>query len=1371
MKTNILTNMEKYTKVICVVAMLLGMSVNVWGANSSFDVSSITVNSVDWGTSTTSLSKYIGYDNGSIVTSATATVWFQLYIGDEFEGNSLFAFIEDPTDGFGISITASGSPVDNAGGYINYVCSKSDDNCYNLAVGDEIEINLQYVITSPRTSHTATLKFKTYEDEDLVDVLSIPITINMTGGYTVATAVSPSEKGSVTAKVNGSARAQVMSNEQLDLVATPISGYMFTGWSASDGSNITFDDDDAASTYAFLSANQTITANFDVACTTHTISLTNSGTGTNGTFSADKSSACEDATITLTATPSSGYELDEWTVSKAGGGTCTVNGSNQFTMPDVNVTVSATFKAATYSLSFNANGGSGSMDAVDRVYNSTAAIPANSFTAPTGKVFDGWATSLGGDKVYNPGANYTMGAGDATLYAHWRDGVISDAKFSCADWSLTGPSGDIVFITSAANKTVRSQEAFHVSGNGLPHSTALTFTTFPVNAKFEFKKADGTVPATDTYGVVDADVYVFYTPDAEDTSDGLDEITSLTVSVTGEPRTATIDTKRVIGRHLPTNFVIAVKYTDNQWYALPADLGSASNPSPVAIRVNNESNPTIAYCANTNSYTLYQDNVSNSQKVILGTTNNKNGSGVSYALWGSAGDNTLGINTSVVVTGNPGDQYKWTLTQTATSISTIADAKYNIRVSGNSNDLKLWTNAGLTKWGSYASGVKELRLLTLSEIAPMTMKVMEWGTNAIVVSYPNGGSATSPQVRIGDGDAANVTLTSLGGDIYKITTISGLQDNPAKTLTITATESGTGKQALFPIPLIVTTTKTEAELRTAAGSNDIAKLTDVIIRDGGRMTTGTASGNFNDIYIYPGGKAKITKNFIANNIYMRGGYSFLDEKATFKYPDLCVEDDGLSTTTIDLPAANKLYYDFYIDNRKYYMFSMPQDVTLASVTDEAGYDDFPVWVKHYDGGIRASGRGVSGWAWYGDEEGQGSFFAGIGYEITAKPKTSGRPIAIIRFPVITGDITTDASNSPEVTVTYHGKSAYEAGTQTANNVGWNFIGNPYLTEYKAVSDTSMIVKSDFVEHKENDQWDGSYEWKVTTARFITVPYDTYNDYHHELVKGYTIPAFSTFFFQFAEDATGTFHMGGDRPQAALAPARFGAAPEAKPEINIDVMLRGEDELEGKAGLIIHEKYEGGLKDFEDVEQWFVDNNVLKTYTFANNVALAYNLLNEEAATELIPMGYIATVAGQHTYALNEENDVSALEHLWLIDYSTGVTTDLLVRDYSFITAAGRFDSRFAINAVLKQEEVATNISNTAGGDWTKNIGVYNDGNMLTLRGLPDNSAVYIYDMNGRLLLNGENLSSVASFSIATQGVYNIRVIAEGKAITLRTVIR
>lgn len=1129
---------------------------------------------------------------------------------------------------------------------------------------------------------------------------------------TVRLVASPAAAGSVAFDDNSSDEMDFNGDGYIGgITATPNDGYDFLNWESSDGDVAVVDDYDDPTTELTAIGSATITANFykmsSVTCSLTGLTRTSGPNGSNAiTASVDA------ADIVWVFSVNDHYRTTPLTCSVTMGGSPLTSGTDY------------TWNESTKTLT----------------------IPA--------------ATDITGDLVITISAEHT----EYTKYA-----------FSCAELTLTpvlATDETPIFITSTASKTIRSQDYIEITGNGLTPSTELTFPGLP--SKFAIKKADGTALATNSSGVIEEDAYIFYTPDAEDTSDGLDKITGITVSVEGAKPKTVVLTQDIIGRHLPADFVIAVKHDDNQWYALPADMSGTGNPAPVAIRVDNTSSPTTAYCDNTNAYSLYASTLNNIS-VQLAMPNNPNMPNA--ALWANNAVSSTNIGKKGDTNGSStglGGNYQWLFTQTATSVSGIGDVKYTMSNPNNANPLKVRTNGGSTLWGLYSSGSAEIRLLSMEVVKPLSLKVMEWGTNAIVVSYPNGGSATSPQVRIDGGDAANVTLTSLGGDIYKIATISDLQSNPAKTLIFTATESSVAKQIALAIPLIVSDAKTEADLRgavpgaNATEKNKVAKLTDVIIRNGGRLTTGTASGNFNDVYIYPGGKAKITNNFAANNIYMRGGYSFLDEKATFRYPDLCVE----GAITIDLPAANKLYYDFYIDNRKYYMFSMPYDVTLSTVTDETGSEDFPVWVKHYDGNLRASGHGVSGWTWYGDEEGQGSFKAGIGYEITAKPKTSGRPIAIIRFPVITGDITTDAGNSPEVTVTYHGKSAYETGTQTANNVGWNFIGNPYLTEYKAVSDTSMIVKSDFVQHKEDGQWDGTYEWKETSARFITVPYDTYNDYHHELVKGYAIPAFSTFFFQYNAAAEGTFTMGGTRTQAAAVPARFGAAPKAVSEIGIDIILNGEGEaVNGSAGLIIHDKYDGGLKDFEDVEQWFVDKNVQKTYTFASGTALAYNLLNEEAIGELIPMGYIATVGGEHVYALNEENDVSALEHLWLIDYTTGVTTDLLVRDYSFITAAGRFDSRFAINAVLKQEEVPTDISNTPGGDWTTTIGVYSDENMLTLRGLPDNSVVYIYDMNGRLLQSSEKLSNIASFCIATQGVYNIRVIADGKAITLRTVLR
>ena len=75
MKTNILTNMKLYTKVICTVAVLLGMSVSAWGTPATYTFSSIpttgwsssggsqTINGISW---TYSSGTYVGQNGGRI---------------------------------------------------------------------------------------------------------------------------------------------------------------------------------------------------------------------------------------------------------------------------------------------------------------------------------------------------------------------------------------------------------------------------------------------------------------------------------------------------------------------------------------------------------------------------------------------------------------------------------------------------------------------------------------------------------------------------------------------------------------------------------------------------------------------------------------------------------------------------------------------------------------------------------------------------------------------------------------------------------------------------------------------------------------------------------------------------------------------------------------------------------------------------------------------------------------------------------------------------------------------------------------------------------------------------------------------------------
>lgn len=139
---------------------------------------------------------------------------------------------------------------------------------------------------------------------------------------------------------------------------------------------------------------------------------------------------------TSTFTAPEGKVFDAWTVSGSG---LSVSGSTLTIAEDVaggtTITLTATWKDGseepteeTYTIKFNPNGGSGEMP--DRTVvkakegETTWTIPANTFTAPSGKVFDKWTVtstgvSINGDTLT---IESTVAAGtEITLTANWKD--------------------------------------------------------------------------------------------------------------------------------------------------------------------------------------------------------------------------------------------------------------------------------------------------------------------------------------------------------------------------------------------------------------------------------------------------------------------------------------------------------------------------------------------------------------------------------------------------------------------------------------------------------------------------------------------------------------------------------------------------------------------------------------------------------------------------------------------------------------------------------------------------------------------------------------------------------------------------------------
>ena len=179
-------------------------------------------------------------------------------------------------------------------------------------------------------------------------------------------------------------------------------------------------------------------------CSPYTITLVDGGTVTGGTFSASPSSACEDATVTLTATPSTGYQLASWSVYKTGDPSTTITvTNNQFTMPAYAVTVNATFETLVINivLSNKSNGhvqscvneGSATVLYDGMALSSFTPVSRDGFNAPTGY----WTAASGGTMVLN--ADGSFAATNVTDYitnGHWSSTTTPIellARISCSD--------------------------------------------------------------------------------------------------------------------------------------------------------------------------------------------------------------------------------------------------------------------------------------------------------------------------------------------------------------------------------------------------------------------------------------------------------------------------------------------------------------------------------------------------------------------------------------------------------------------------------------------------------------------------------------------------------------------------------------------------------------------------------------------------------------------------------------------------------------------------------------------------------------------------------------------------------------------------
>ncbi len=199
-------------------------------------------------------------------------------------------------------------------------------------------------------------------------------------------------------------------------------GYTFMGWATSAYGTAVYTDEESVSNLA--SVNGTRVTLYAV-WTPHTYTVNYDANG--GTGRTDSSSYTYDEAKTLTANgfARTGYTFSGWATSAGGTALYSDEQSVSNLTPEDSgaVTLYAVWRANTYTVKYNANGGSGRTASSRHAYDEAKRLTANVF-AKTGYTFMGWATETAGEVVYTDGqsvSNLTSEDGAAlTLYAVWR---------------------------------------------------------------------------------------------------------------------------------------------------------------------------------------------------------------------------------------------------------------------------------------------------------------------------------------------------------------------------------------------------------------------------------------------------------------------------------------------------------------------------------------------------------------------------------------------------------------------------------------------------------------------------------------------------------------------------------------------------------------------------------------------------------------------------------------------------------------------------------------------------------------------------------------------------------------------------------------
>jgi uncharacterized protein (TIGR02145 family)/uncharacterized repeat protein (TIGR02543 family) len=406
--------------------------------------------------------KFTGWSGVLSSTDASETITMD---GDkELTANFEWQGTTPPPDDSNPTYTLIAYPSPTDGGTVSNNPHKTSYNANeNVYVTAEAAEGYRFVGWSGASgSQNKSVTITMNGDKELIAIFEILT-------YTLTVSANPSSSyGTVSRNPD---RTTYNHGTSVTVTASANSGYRFTGWTGASSTS--------ANVAITMDGNKTLTANFEQI---PTYMVTFSANGGSGSVSSRSAQAGNSITLPDGSSLSrSDYAFGGWNTNSDGSGT-NYNVNSTYT-PTANITLYAKWNAV-YTVTFNLNGGSGSVYSQSVQPGSSVTLPDGSGLSRNNYTFDGWNTNSSGTGTnYGAGSPYTPN-NSITLYAKWN--AVYTVTFSLNNGSGTAPGARTVNAGSSTtlpdgSGLTRSGYTFggwntNSNGTGTNYNASSTYT-------------------------------------------------------------------------------------------------------------------------------------------------------------------------------------------------------------------------------------------------------------------------------------------------------------------------------------------------------------------------------------------------------------------------------------------------------------------------------------------------------------------------------------------------------------------------------------------------------------------------------------------------------------------------------------------------------------------------------------------------------------------------------------------------------------------------------------------------------------------------------------------------------------------------------